>query len=871
MNPNTTYYIKGRTVTTSGISDDSNIVSVTTTTSLDNLNITSLPLPPIVNKLSILNNSAIFSIENYDLPTFNFYKITVSEFSDFSTTVYNELVIEKNKEFKLTLDFNTLYYYKLATYNVLGKSVDVTGSFTTAGELEPPTLRGVTDLTAINAKFYWSKTYNATNYRFDLALDSAFTNLIINQQTLGDVNFHNLNTLTQNTTYYLRIKSIDGSRESVFSNTISFTTLNGIETNDDFKYINLNVINLSTTYITSTEGLFYWDDSFDNYFYEVSDVANFSNILESGNLKTNSLHLTNLSSETIYYVRVKGFIDDSESLYSTVNFTTYSTNITLSVPVILSTNNVTASSFFVFWQKRNYASKYRLDISKSNTFTTYARHYLSDVDRFNLCNLESNTIYYLRLYGITDTNRQISPSSTTFSTTTLSNPPTIILSDPELLEQNQVALRWITDEDYETYEITIFSYDGGILGFYNNYNLGFTDNHTVRYFLISGKTYTYRIRGITSTGNFTEALDDFSVPSNPPEIALSSNGLDVTWEGSADTVELAYDSDFINLEKGYPQSLLHSNFTTLPNTARYARLYENDGYKSRVLKLDNVKWVRTISKTIDSIELEWNDLYAEYFVQVIDVLTSVVLSDYIIPKSTTNNNFVVTNLEKNKEYRFNIFTYDSNEKIEYNQYRDRTKIHEETDYTTPQNDTLSSIYATLTGATVNALGIELSNLKDYYDIEYSDNVDFLWSETISEATGKLVINELKEGTQYNVKVISILGNYRNTYPAIYTATTDTFSTVDDISNITPVLANPVFTNGGYSFNMTFTGTNTDFRVEISNLPTFNVLDNFVNVVKNSNKKFTLFNLGKVNYYFRVVCNNSEYISKYSNIINLDLT
>ena len=102
MNPNTTYYIKGRTVTTSGISDDSNIVSVTTTTSLDNLNITSLPLPPIVSKLSILNNSAIFSIENYDLPTFNFYKITISEFSDFSTTVYDELVIEKKCKYLIS-------------------------------------------------------------------------------------------------------------------------------------------------------------------------------------------------------------------------------------------------------------------------------------------------------------------------------------------------------------------------------------------------------------------------------------------------------------------------------------------------------------------------------------------------------------------------------------------------------------------------------------------------------------------------------------------------------------------------------------------------------------------------------------------------
>jgi len=861
LQPNTTYFIKARSVNQHGVSADSNVISVVTTNTLTNNNITNIPANPTILNISILGNSIEFNILN-DVNA-QYYLISISTLSDFSSYVYEQIRFNT----RLNLNYNTTYYYRLYAVNILGASGFSQGQFVTTNLLRTPILRAVYNLSSIGGSIYWTPTPTADNYTLEIALNSSFTNLVSSQTTTN--NQYTVGSLSEDTLYFVRVRAnrISPLLVSNYSKPISFKTLTGSNTQSNITYLNLNNLTVSTLYITDITALLSWtsNDKYDNYYYELSLVNDFSTTVETGTIPINNITLTNLTENTIYYFRVRGVNKNNISQYTTINFKTFTKTSNISPPILFQFTEITSSSMKANWQKQTNVNKYILDIDTTALFNSFTRYYLDNVDNFALLNLASNTTYYVRLFSVSDLLREVSLNSNSASQTTFNSPPVLTLSDPEVFN-NEVKLTWLTSPQYIKYELSIFTNLGNYLGFYKNYNLGNVNTHTVRYFLFSNKTYKYRIRAFKSNGDFREIYGTFTTLALAPELNIASNGLDINWIGEAKNIDIAYDRNFTEFFKDYPDNLIFKNYHRLPNLTKKVRIYDNNGLYSEIIDIDKLNWIRTTNKTHNSITIQWNNKYDYYLIQVLNNNGSV-LPSYVYPVKTNQNFYTINNLNKNTNYKFRIY----NEFDEYLPYEDTTLIHAPTDLSESSSLVVNTDDILLVDSSKNAIGLKFSNNFDYYNLDYSDNSSFVWFESLTEVKNEVVINDLQSNTLYYFRVKGIINDEicQNFYN-LQISTENTISYPNIINEI-PILSQAIITNGEFNFTVTLLSNNhTDFHVEISSVNNFSYIDEVLDIKKFNKNKFTLFNLGNSPKYIRVFCFNPEYRSKYSNTVSVNI-
>ena len=250
IKPSTTYYYRTKAVNIDGESAYSNIVSVTTPASSLGVGVTPpSPSQPVI--VSTEKNSNSIKVEIQKNATNEYIKelkFDVSVNSDFSAPLYSNLtflldsnVVATEKEtLVLTiggLAANTLYYYRLRFSNATGLSAWTSSSLTTATNFPVPDALGTTNLTAIAARLNWGKVLGATTYFVDLATDTGFASLILNNVNAGEVSFRDVGSLTALTQYYYRVRASDGTTTSANSNVVTFTTLHDALTyNEQFQH-----------------------------------------------------------------------------------------------------------------------------------------------------------------------------------------------------------------------------------------------------------------------------------------------------------------------------------------------------------------------------------------------------------------------------------------------------------------------------------------------------------------------------------------------------------------------------------------------------------------------------------------------------------
>ncbi|HEX3599947.1 MAG TPA: fibronectin type III domain-containing protein [Lacipirellulaceae bacterium] len=113
-----------------------------------------------------------------------------------------------------------------------------------------------------------------------------------------------------------------------------------------------------------------------------------------------SFPVTGLSPNTTYYYRVRAYNGCATSRNSNVK-NVKTLLCTPAVPKGQNATNVTATSFTAHWGSVSGAIDYRLDVSTSNTFSTYVPGYqdlsVGNVTSFSLTALSPNTTYYYRV------------------------------------------------------------------------------------------------------------------------------------------------------------------------------------------------------------------------------------------------------------------------------------------------------------------------------------------------------------------------------------------------------------------------------------------------------------------------------------------
>ena len=141
-----------------------------------------------------------------------------------------------------------------------------------------------------------------------------------------------------------------------------------------------------------------------DYRLDVSTSNSFTNYvpgyqdLSVGNVT--SFPVTGLNANTTYYYRVRAYNGCDTSSNSSVK-SVQTLPCTPAAPNAQSATNVTASSFTANWSSVSGAIDYRLDVSTSNSFTTYVPGYqdlsVGNVTSFPVTGLIANTIYYYRV------------------------------------------------------------------------------------------------------------------------------------------------------------------------------------------------------------------------------------------------------------------------------------------------------------------------------------------------------------------------------------------------------------------------------------------------------------------------------------------
>ena len=221
-----------------------------------------------------------------------------------------------------SLYYNKKYYWRVKCYNYGGATNWSTRrSFTTI--IAPPGVPGLIQPNdeKTNAPvflyFTWSQSAPAAEkYRFQLAKNSNFSNMVVDSQNIKVTSILVLNKLDSTTTYYWRVKGINIGGESFWSEVWSFTTISAIPANvtliqpQDFtNNIALNPV-------------FKWNSSAraTRYIFQLASDNSFNNIVNNDSAVTDTSHTItpDLLNDMTYYWRVKSVNGTGGSLWSQV-------------------------------------------------------------------------------------------------------------------------------------------------------------------------------------------------------------------------------------------------------------------------------------------------------------------------------------------------------------------------------------------------------------------------------------------------------------------------------------------------------------------------------------------------------------------------
>lgn len=163
------------------------------------------------------------------------YFVQVSRFNDFSDTVFQTTTFSLSVQLNIELLGNTDYYWRVRSFNGVGNGPFSAGSHFKTTPFTPadvPVLvspaDGVNDQ-PLTITFRWDTSARAVTYRLQVALDTGFTILTLNDSTIvqPDTGLVSrvVSSLINSKTYYWRVNAKNSAGISAFSARRSFNTL----------------------------------------------------------------------------------------------------------------------------------------------------------------------------------------------------------------------------------------------------------------------------------------------------------------------------------------------------------------------------------------------------------------------------------------------------------------------------------------------------------------------------------------------------------------------------------------------------------------------------------------------------------------------
>lgn len=318
---------------------------------------------------------------------------------------------------------------------------------------EPPLLispaSGSTGL-SVTPTLNWDITSFATEYRVEVALDTAFISPITSQAGITGTSF-DASGLADNTTYFWRVRASNSGGSSDWSDVWQFTTVVGaplLVSPPD------GSINLATTLDLT------WNSSAGATAYrlQLSTDSTFGTLLKDDSLLTiTSSEVGPLTNNTKHYWRVNARNADGTSAWSDVwSFTTKLAAPVLASPPSGSIDHPTTLT--LSWNSVGGATSYGLQVSTDSSFNTIL------VDNSALTTtssevgpLANNTEYFWRVRASNADGT--SDWSTVWSLTTVplpALPPTLVSpSDGSTLQPTTMTLSWNSSSGATSYRLQV--------------------------------------------------------------------------------------------------------------------------------------------------------------------------------------------------------------------------------------------------------------------------------------------------------------------------------------------------------------------------------------------------------------------------------
>ncbi len=694
------------------------------------------------------------------------YRLQVSTSNNFTTLLKDEWLV--NSEYNLTnLSYNTVYYWRVLAADFADTTAySSTWQFTTKQNLTVPVLATPTN-NATNQKtnltLNWNDVNFAEKYRLQVSTSNNFTTLLKDEWLVNSE--YNLTNLSYNTTYYWRVLAADFADTTAFPGTWQFTTKQNLTIPVLVSPSN-NATN-QKTYLTLN-----WNDvNFaEKYRLQVSTLSNFSTLIKDEWLVNSEYNFTNLNYNTTYYWRVLAAdFADTTAFSGTWQFTTKQN---LTVPVLASpSNNATnqKTNLTLNWDDVNFAEKYRLQVSTSNTFTTLLKDEWLENNEYNLANLSYNTTYYWRVLAadFADTTE----FSSTWQFTTKQNLTVPVLASPSNNATNQktnLTLNWNDVNFAEKYRlqvstsntfVTLLKDEWLVNSEYNLTNLSY---NTVYYWRVLAADFADTTE-FSSTWQFT-TKQNLTVP----VLASPSNN------ATNQKVNLTLNWDDVNFAEKYRLQVSTSNtFVTLlkdewlvNSEYNLTNLSYNTVYYWRVLAADfadttafSGTWQFTTKQNLTvpvlaspsnnatnqktNLTLNWNDVnFAEKY--RLQVSASNTFATLLTDEWLDNSDYNLTNLSFNTTYYWRVLAVD---------FADTTAFSGTWQFTTKQNLTVPVLILPTNNST---------NQKVYLTLNWN-NVNFAEKYRLQVSTlnnfSTLLKDEWLVNSEYNLTNL----NYNTVY------------------------------------------------------------------------------------------------------------
>lgn len=294
--------------------------------------------PSEVELISPVNDSNIFSTSikfSWEDTYAKSYRLQVSTSSNFSDFVANVSGITAASYTVSNLIRNTQYYWRIIPVNEAGSGnpsvIWKVRSATTSSTISAPKQKSPLDKSIIpsnNIVFNWENQPNSALYRIQISNKSDFSNLIVNVSNIQGPTYQ-VAKLTDNTTYFWRVRGYTGTVYGSYSSVWSFKTGTQSVNSDLVVLLSPKNNEIDQSYSLPISWQAYPNAS--SYLVEVSESGNFSTmVVNQLGVTSTSYALNLLKPATKYFWRITPYVNNVKGIPSEVwNFTTESLPLNL--------------------------------------------------------------------------------------------------------------------------------------------------------------------------------------------------------------------------------------------------------------------------------------------------------------------------------------------------------------------------------------------------------------------------------------------------------------------------------------------------------------------------------------------------------------